>query len=195
VAPSVALLVDRPDAGASALARDIGLPHAMRLQRLCIQRTLSAAEEIGATPVVWFRPPDARAAMRQWIGGAVELRPQASGSLGTRLAATVAGAVLPAGWIVVPRISASIDADVLRQALVLLEDTPYVIGPASDGGIYLMCGRAPVFTALRALDSAGPGALEAMRAGLRDGYHHWGESVVLPPFEAARDARAARLLS
>jgi glycosyltransferase A (GT-A) superfamily protein (DUF2064 family) len=193
VAPALSILVDRPDP-AAGLAAEIGLPHAQRLQRLVLRRAFAAAGAAGVAPIVWFRPPDARATMQQWLGEDVELRPQASGPLGARLAAAVAGAVLPAGWLAVLRISPGVE-EALASAIAVLDEAPYVIGPSSDGGCYLIGGRAPVFAAARELISAGPGALDALRGGLRAGRHSWRECAVLRPLESASDARAARLLS
>ncbi len=191
--PVVAVLVNRPDAS-SGLAAEIGLPHAMRLQRLLLQRALGAAESAGIAPTLWFRPPDARATIQQWLGDTVDLRPQASGGLGARIAAAAAGAALPAGWLVITRAAPGLET-ALPQAIGLLQEAPYVIGPSADGGCYLVGGRSPVFAALRELESAGPGALDALRSGLRAAHHSWRECAVLPPLECASDARAARLLS
>lgn len=190
--PALAILLDRPDP-ATGLAAEIGLPHAQRLQRLVLRRAVAAAGAAGIMPVVWFRPPDARAGMQQWLGDDLELRPQASGPLGARVAAAAAGAVLPAGWLALLRMSPGVE-DALPQAVAALEEAAYVIGPSSDGGCYLVGGRAPVFAALRELASAGPGALDALRSGLGAGRHSWRECAVLRPLESASDARAARLL-
>jgi glycosyltransferase A (GT-A) superfamily protein (DUF2064 family) len=186
-------MIDRPDA-ASGLAAAVGLQHALRLQRLLLQRALAAAGAAGITPTIWFRPPDARPAVQQWLGDGLELRPQASGVLGARVAAAVAGAVLPEGWLALIRIAPGIE-DAIPQAVAALEEAPYVIGPSSDGGCYLVGGRAPVFAALRTLDAAGPGALDVLRSGLSASRHSWRECAVLPPLESASDARGARLLS
>ncbi|HEX6643108.1 MAG TPA: DUF2064 domain-containing protein [Gemmatimonadales bacterium] len=190
--PALALLVDRPDAGAG-LAAEIGMPHALRLERLLVARALASARSAGLPATVWFRPPDARAAMRQWLGEEVDLRPQGSGPLGGRIAAAVAGAVLPSGWLVLLRLVPDLDAS-LAFAIAALEDVPYVLGPTTDGGCYLVGGRAPVFAALRDLVSPGAGALDALRTGLRAGRHEWRECAVLRAIERAADARAARLL-
>ena len=154
---------------------------------------LAAASLAGMTPVIWFRPPDARAAVQQWLGDDLDLRPQPSGLLGARIAGAVAGAVLPAGWLALLRLSPGVE-DVLSQAIAGLEEATYVIGPSSDGGCYLVGGRAPVFAALRELASPGPGALDAMRSGLGAAGHSWRECAVLRPLESVSDARAARLL-
>jgi glycosyltransferase A (GT-A) superfamily protein (DUF2064 family) len=134
--PALALLLDRPDP-AAGLAAEIGMPHALRLERLLVTRALDAAASAGLTPTVWFRPPDARAAMRQWLGDAVDLRPQGSGPLGTRISAAVAGAVLPSGWLVLLRLVPD-PAPALASAVAALEDVPYVLGPATDGGCYVL---------------------------------------------------------
>ena len=191
--PVVAVLVNRPDAS-SGLAAEIGLPHAMRLQRLLLQRALGAAESDVIAPTLWKRPPDARATIQQRLGDTVDLRPQASGGLGARIAAAAAGAALPAGWLVITRAAPGLET-ALPQAIGLLQEAPYVIGPSADGGCYLVGGRSPVFAALRELESAGPGALDALRSGIRAAHHSWRECAVLPPLECASDARAARLLS
>ncbi|HEU4830046.1 MAG TPA: DUF2064 domain-containing protein, partial [Gemmatimonadales bacterium] len=133
--PALAVLVDRPEAG-RGLAAEIGLPHAQRLQRLLLHRALAAAAAAGIAPIIWFRPPDARAAMQQWLGEGLELRPQGSGTLGARISAAVAGAVLPAGWFALIRLSPGLE-DALPQAVTALDEAPYVIGPSSDGGCYL----------------------------------------------------------
>lgn len=192
MAPALAVLVDRPDAG-RGFAAQIGLAHAQRLQRLLLHRAIAAAATSGIVPIIWFRPPDARAAVQQWLGDDHELRPQGSGALGARISAAVAGAVLPAGWIALFRISPGLE-DTIPQAVAALAEAPYVIGPSSDGGCYLAGGRAPAFAALRDLATCGPGALEALRSGLRAGNLSWHECAVLPPLETAADARAARLL-
>ena len=192
MAPTLAVFVDRPDP-ALGLAAEIGLQHAMRLQRLLLGRALSAAEAARIPVTIWFRPPDARAAVQQWLPDAADLRPQASGVLGGRIAAAAAGAVLPAGWLALLRLAPHLD-EVLPAAVAALAEAPYVIGPSADGGCYLVGGRAPVFAALRDLESAGPGALDALRTGLRSDRHSWRECAVLRPVESASDARAARLL-
>lgn len=192
--PTLALFVDRPEAVGAGLAGEVGLPHAMRLQRMLVHRALAAAAEAGMAAAVWYRPPDARPLMRQWLGELVDLRPQGPGSLGARVGAAVAGSPLPAGWIALLRPVSGIDSGMLRGIVAALEEAPYLLGPASDGGCYLIAGRAPVFPALRRLESAGPGALAELRDALDAAHLRWRECAVLPPIETAAAARAARLL-
>jgi glycosyltransferase A (GT-A) superfamily protein (DUF2064 family) len=194
---AVALLLDAPEAGAAKprLAAELGPAPAARLYRLLATRALTAARAAGCDPVVWFRPPSARSEMQQWLGAGVELRPQASGSLGARIGAAVAGVSLPSGWIALVRDCAGIDGALITAAVETLADLPMVLGPTSDGGVYLVGGRVPVPSALRGLADAGPGALAALRGGLAKEGLGWSETPVLAAIECAADARAARLLT
>ena len=194
---ALALLLDAPEAGSAKprLVAEIGAAPAARLYRLLATRALTAARAAGCEAVVWFRPPSARSEMQQWLGAGVELRPQASGGLGARVAAAVAGSSLPAGWIALVRDCAGIDAALLGAATEALASFPLVLGPASDGGVYLVGGRMPVPAAMRALDDAGPGALARLRSALADEGVAWSETPVLAPIDSAADARAARLLT
>jgi glycosyltransferase A (GT-A) superfamily protein (DUF2064 family) len=76
-----------------------------------------------------------------------------------------------------------------------LASFPLVLGPASDGGIYLVGGRVAVPAAVRALDEAGPGALAQLRTAREEEGVAWTEAPVLAPIDSAADARAARLLT
>ena len=194
---ALALLLDAPEGGAAKprLVAELGAAPAARLYRLLATRALTAARAAGYEPVVWFRPPSARGEMRQWLGAGVELRPQASGPIGARIGAAVAGASLPAGWLVLLRDAAGIDAALLRSAVEGLSSAPLVIGPASDGGCYLIGGRIPVPATVRALADPGPGALAHLRGGLGDEGVAWTEAPVLAAIDSAADARAARLLT
>jgi glycosyltransferase A (GT-A) superfamily protein (DUF2064 family) len=194
---ALALLLDAPEAGSAKprLVAEIGAAPAARLYRLLATRALTAGRAAGCDAVVWFRPPSARSEMQQWLGSGVEFRPQASGGLGARVAAAVAGSSLPVGWIALVRECAGIDAALLRAAMDALASFPLVLGPASDGGIYLVGGRVAVPAAVRALDEAGPGALARLRTALEEEGVAWTEAPVLAPIDSAADARAARLLT
>ena len=195
--PALVLLLDAPQAGAlrARLAPEVGDANANRLYRVLVSRAIAAAGAHGLPVMIWFRPPGARAEMRQWLGDDADLRPQASGPLGHRLAGAVAAVNLAAGWIAIVRDTAGVDAALLRATIDHLMDAPVVIGPASDGGCYLIAGRIALPDALRDLDSAGPGALGALRAALKAAGIAWRETPVLPALETAADARAARLLT
>lgn len=191
------LLLDAPEAGVvkPRLSADVGAVQAVRLYRVLAARMLAAAREAGFTPTVWFRPPAARAEMVQWLGADTDLRPQASGPLGARLAAAVAAVGLPSGWIALVRDCAGIEADMLRAAAEGLTESPVVLGPASDGGCWLIGARGVVPASVRNLGDAGPGSLALLRASLGGERLAWREMPVLVAVDSGADARAARLLT
>lgn len=195
--PVLALLADAPTAGAilPQVASEVGTAQAVRLYRVLLARAIAAARGAGLTSTVWFRPADAGPEFRRWLGDQADLRPQASGDLGARAAAAVAGVNLPDGWLVLLRPVAGMDAQLLRRAHDLLMDHPIVLGAASDGGLYLVGGRVAPLAAIRALEHAGPGTLAGLRGQLEeDGIGH-AELPVRRTIESAADARAARLLN
>jgi glycosyltransferase A (GT-A) superfamily protein (DUF2064 family) len=193
----LALLVDAPDSGVvlTELAAEVGAASARRLYRVLLARAIAAARgaELGWT--VWYRPTDALPVLRRWLGDEADLRPQASGSIGARAAAAVAGTNLPDGWMVLLRPTTGLDAALFRRAAMLLEDRPLVLGAASDGGVYFLGGRVAPPAMLRDLEDAGPGALAHFRAALDDARLAYGELPVRRAIVSAADARAERLLT
>jgi glycosyltransferase A (GT-A) superfamily protein (DUF2064 family) len=191
------VLLEAPEAGVvkPRLAGAVGPLQATRLYRVLVARILAAALEAGFTPTIWFRPLAARAEMLQWLGPTTDLRPQASGPLGARVGAAVAAVGLAAGWLAIVRDCAGVHADLLRDAAEQLLDAPVVVGPASDGGIWLIGARGLMPASVRNLPDAGPGSLAALRESLGRERIAWRELPVLAAVESAADARAARLLT
>ncbi|HEU4800005.1 MAG TPA: DUF2064 domain-containing protein [Gemmatimonadales bacterium] len=195
--PAVVVLVDLARGGSALpkVAQEVGDLHANRLYRLLLGRVEQAARDAGTRASIWYRPADAGAEVAQWLGPDADLRPQASGPLGARIAAAAAGTNLPHGWLVFVRPVVSVDTALLRRASNLLIDAAIVIGPAEDGGIYLAGGRVAAPAALASLHDAGPGALDTLRSGLTRAGITWAELPVQRVIETAADARAARLLA
>ena len=118
----------RPDAGApQACAQDDSEPR-FRL-----------------ATVVCYAPPGAEAEVREWLGPAPEeYWPQPGGDLGARMAAMFERALRRADRAVVIGTDApSVDARAVQLALAALDSADVVLGPAADGGYYLMGLGAP----------------------------------------------------
>lgn len=194
--PALLLLLDAPRPGAvlPGVAREAGELAAARLYRVLAARCVRAAEEVGWPLTIWFRPADARAELQQWLGTDRDLRPQASGPLGARVAAAASSVPFPSGWMAIVRPAPGLDRGVLARAAELLADAPMVLGPASDGGVYLVGGRVAPPAPCRDLAGAGAGALGALREGFVAAGVVALELPVLHVIETAGDAQRERLL-
>jgi rSAM/selenodomain-associated transferase 1 len=131
----------RPGSVKSRLAAEVGAEAATALYRLlaeeALRRTRPEAGEYRR--VVAFAPGNAAAEMAQWLPGET-LRPQVDGDLGARMAGAFAAAFDEgAGRVVligtdVPWVSRG----AVVAALGRLQECDLVLGPAADGGYYLI---------------------------------------------------------
>ena len=99
--------------------------------------------------VVAHTPPDGAPALAAWLDpdgrGALAYEPQVDGDLGARMRAAVERA-LAAGAprvVVVGTDCPDVDAAVVGEALAALDAADVVLGPALDGGYYLVGVRHP----------------------------------------------------
>ena len=110
---------------------------------------LERTGSVDAERVVVFAPPDAREGMARLVGPAVALAPQSPGDLGERLGRFI-GDRLDAGAgrvVVIGTDSPTLPAALIARAFDDLTHADLVLGPATDGGYYLVgCRRRlPVF--------------------------------------------------
>jgi hypothetical protein len=148
--PSDLLLVflkqPRPGAVKTRLARSLGPGAAAELYRSLaeevVRRTLPRSGEFGRR--LCFTPAEARAEIEAWFPGE-ELRPQEGADLGERMARAVGGAFQGGAARVavigtdVPRVSRQIVLEAFRA----LGEADVVLGPARDGGYYLLALARP----------------------------------------------------
>jgi len=145
---SLVVFVKHPAPGAvkTRLAATIGAEAAARLHRALAEHVLEATTPRAGEyeRLVFFDPPDALADMRAWLPG-VRLLAQSAGDLGDRMADAFARAFARGARRVaivgtdVPDVS----RETVREALSALDEADVVIGPAEDGGYYLLALRAP----------------------------------------------------
>jgi glycosyltransferase A (GT-A) superfamily protein (DUF2064 family) len=139
VNPAVAIFLKAPRLGKvkTRLAAEIGDRQALRLYRLIAARTLAAVRESGLDATIWYAPAGAGPELRYWLGEEWALRPQASGELGARLAASTQAVQTGRGWIAVGGDCPALNAAHIHEASVALERGEIVIGPTQEGGYYL----------------------------------------------------------
>lgn len=125
------------------LAAAVGDAPALRVYRRLAEHTLAEARTLAADGVavrVHHAPADAGDDVEQWLGPGPVYLPQAGGDLGARMKDAFARAFAAGAERVVivgsdlPEVSAAL----LRRAFQLLDAHPAVVGPARDGGYYLL---------------------------------------------------------
>ncbi len=195
--PALAVFLKAPRIGTvkTRLATEIGARQALRLYRVLAHRTLAEVRLAGLEATVWFTPSDAATEMRRWLGESWDLRPQASGDLGMRLAAA-AHAVPPGrGWLAIGADCPRLDAALLREAAAVVARGEIVLGPSRDGGYYLLGGPTPLPDLFSAMPWSTSRVLGETRARLVHAKASWHELVTLRDVDTAADARAEGLLT
>ncbi len=138
---SVLLFARAPRAGGvkSRLAADVGETAALAAYRALGKRVVEQVAPVSSL-TIWYDPPDALAEMRAWLGE-YRFRAQPEGDLGARIAfgfqehfarrpdrpVLAVGADAP-----------GVDCDTILAAGHALADRDVVLGPARDGGYYLI---------------------------------------------------------
>jgi rSAM/selenodomain-associated transferase 1 len=142
--PIVVAMLKAPRTGfvKTRLAAEVGAEAAATIYRRLVEH------QIAAIPREWraevhFAPAEAAAEMQQWLGSVRELHPQQGDDLGERLVHATAsvfsrgaGAV-----IVIGGDCPGLTEDGLRAASRKLASVDVVLGPAADGGYYLIAFR------------------------------------------------------
>jgi hypothetical protein len=124
----------------SRLAREMGRDFVLRLYESMVLDTIDTLKTASMPFRIFFSPPDALEEAQHWLGREHAYMPQTGDGLGERMEQAFAGvfsegaddAVLIGSDI--PGLSAAILYDAFRA----LESHAAVIGPANDGGYYLI---------------------------------------------------------
>jgi rSAM/selenodomain-associated transferase 1 len=135
-----------PGSVKTRLATAIGPEAAARLYRTLAERVLEAtAPRAGEYErLVFFDPPEALEEMRAWLPG-VRLLAQARGDLGVRMKDALARAFARGAErvVLVGSDVLGVSREIVTEALAALDTADVVIGPAEDGGYYLIALREP----------------------------------------------------
>lgn len=143
----------RPGLAKTRLAATVGDTQALAVYRSLGERVVRQIRRVSHI-TVWYDPPDALSEMQEWLGEEREYRPQGAGDLGARLHAafdahfaTHPGAPAVAIGVDTP----DLDAETLTAAVAALHAADVVLGPAVDGGYYLLGLTAPQPTLLKGI--------------------------------------------
>jgi rSAM/selenodomain-associated transferase 1 len=168
------VFVRAPEAGRvkTRLAAAIGGRAALRIYRRLAEHTLAEARALAADGVevrVHYAPAAAGDVVRAWLGEGPVYLPQAEGDLGMRMRDAFARAFADgAGRVVIvgsdlPALSAAL----LRRAFDRLDGCAAVVGPARDGGYWLLGMRGMIGGVFDGIEWSTPGVLAATLARLR----------------------------
>jgi rSAM/selenodomain-associated transferase 1 len=143
---ALAVIAKEPVAGRvkTRLAPEFGDHGAAVLAAAMLADTVAAVRRVLAEPWLCYAPTAAGERMARLAPG-FRLLPQSGGDLGDRLAACMA-ALFAAGAtraLIVGADTPHIPAERYEAAFDLLDDVDVVLGPAEDGGYYLIAATVP----------------------------------------------------
>lgn len=147
--PTIILMLKAPTTGTvkTRLAATVGAGRAMRIWRGLVERQLRALPA-GFPVAVHFDPPGAGREMREWLSpmrADLPYTAQVAGDLGARLTAAIGTEFArgASGVFAIGGDCPGLDEGILREAQSALCTSDVVVGPATDGGYYLIGLRQP----------------------------------------------------
>lgn len=134
----------RPGRVKTRLAASVGDKAAVDVYR-ALGRTV-VEKVAGGSFQTWvcFDPPDATSEMRRWLGEGLAYRPQSAGDLGDRMSEAIRyGLTIADRVCVIGTDAPDVDRGLVESAISALDGHDVVLGPAVDGGYYLIALDAP----------------------------------------------------
>jgi len=121
----------------------LGARGAARLQRRMTEHIMAAVAKVQHRPQLTVEvrhEGGSPALMREWLGPQFSYRPQGPGDIGRRMASAFKAAFddSQGAVVVVGSDIPEISAEIIRQAFEGLQKNDLVLGPARDGGYYLI---------------------------------------------------------
>lgn len=131
-----------PGAAKTRLIPALGVLGAAQVYRQLAERMVAQARPLqteGVAVAVWYTGAEAEE-MAQWLGDDLTYCPQPGGDLGDRLTAAFQWAFDQGHRrvLIVGTDCPDVTTDLLRQGFAQLGTVPLVLGPACDGGYYLL---------------------------------------------------------
>jgi hypothetical protein len=135
----------RPGEVKTRLAADVGHAEAARIYRAMGRQIVDAVRGDGYSVQIHYDPPEALDEVASWLGASgVSYHPQTPGDLGARMAAAFVSSFETADAVcIIGTDTPSVSEGTVEGAFDALEEHDVVIGPAVDGGYYLLALKDP----------------------------------------------------
>lgn len=147
--PLILLFVKAPFRGQvkTRLAAALGQDTALELYRNFVLDILASIEESGVPCRVCYHPPDSGETVKNWLGGHLRYMPQKGTDVGERMEQAFRRAFSEGASraVLIGSDIPDLPPALLRDAVGRLDRTGAVIGPAKDGGYYLIGFRNDTF--------------------------------------------------
>ena len=129
------------------LGKGIGHEAAAKIYSRLVQHTCKIIKQIPGrlTTYFFFDPPGEKESIQLWLGLEKKLVPQAPGDLGERIlkAFEFSQSRGHQMTLLIGTDCPGLNPEIIRKAQTLLEKVDVVLGPASDGGYYLIGAKGP----------------------------------------------------
>lgn len=122
------------------LAAEIGADAACHVYRRCVERTLEQLAVLRDDITLYVEPAEATGRIQTWLGSEWPVSPQHGVTLGERMAQAIDRAFTEGmrRVAVIGTDSPWIEHPLIEEAFAAMEHADLVIGPARDGGYYLV---------------------------------------------------------
>ncbi len=121
------------------LAKTVGGELATALYRCFVLDTLATARQAGYPVAVFFHPPDAGNAFADWLGNDIACFPQEGEDLGERMLAAFQRTLRTSSRaVLIGSDCPDLPPSFIQEAFEALRTHNAVLGPAGDGGYYLI---------------------------------------------------------
>lgn len=146
------------------LAKTFGADTAAALYRCFVADTLAAARQSGYAPLLFFHPPESINAVAAWLGHSITFLPQHGNDLGERMSDALHKTLADhRRAVLIGSDCPDLPYTLLQEAFEALTTHQAVVGPAGDGGYYLIGFTPEGFTeaAFTGMEWGGPNVFEA----------------------------------
>jgi rSAM/selenodomain-associated transferase 2/rSAM/selenodomain-associated transferase 1 len=145
--PTLFIFAKAPTPGRvkTRLAKEVGDEEAARVYSLLARYVVNRLRSGPYRTVICFDPPGKREAVVGWLGDEqLSFIPQKEGDLGVRMETAIReGLRNSPAVVVVGTDTPGVDGEVVARALESLKGGDLVVGPATDGGYYLIGMKEP----------------------------------------------------